>query len=400
MHGFRAVKKTEGIHRLAQTWRVLPSLRHSLKVVQGLLLVFVAILAACSIWRITSSRRTLYPDATITGPFAYADSDPSANQNGKSQVLGLKKDSSAIEFRWCLHEGFSDPYVGMHFPARDKDAVFDLRDFDRLVLDVSSDAEEDLQVVLRFFQAGVTDRARPETYRPWVSGEELIPGRQVLRMPLSKFATPSWWYTLHRTRETDCGPIDLRKMLDFEVETGEKSAMNLNRTWRIYGAYLERDVRQWWLILTVLVPLLALLTWHLPKIWRKQVPMLAIPYEKLDLGSYHSEELARVVANISSGFSEKGLSLGVVADRSKVPQAKIAELIQAHFGMTFKEYLNTIRLDEAKRLLIETDRYVSDIAYAVGYNSVPHFNRIFKTRFGASPNEFRKGGSSEGSSPD
>jgi len=39
---------------------------------------------------------------------------------------------------------------------------------------------------------------------------------------------------------------------------------------------------------------------------------------------------------------------------------------------------------------VETDRYVSDIAYAVGYNSVPHFNRIFKSRFGNSPNEFRK----------
>ena len=384
------MKKTEGIHRLAQTWRAIPALyREFPNLIRSVLFALVVILALGSIWRIASSHRVLFPVAAQAEATAYSDGSPYEN-NGKSVVLGLKRDSGAIEFRWCLHEGFSDPYAGISFPALDNNAVIDIRDFDRIVFDVASDADEDFRVVLRFHQAGITHRANPATYRNWVAEGELSRGRQTLRLPFSKFSTPPWWYTLYKTRETDCGPIDLQKMLDFQLETGEKSANDIDRTWRVYNVYLERDDLRWWLTLTVLVPLLALLVWRLPTLFRKPGPVVAIAYQKLELGSYQSEGLARVVASISLGFSEKGLSLAIVADRSNVSQAKITELIQAHFGMTFKEYLNTIRLDEAMRLLRETDRYVSDIAYAVGYNSVPHFNRIFKTRFGHSPNEFRK----------
>ena len=58
--------------------------------------------------------------------------------------------------------------------------------------------------------------------------------------------------------------------------------------------------------------------------------------------------------------------------------------------MTFKQYLNKIRLSEAKRLLKETDRQIADIAYHVGYKNVTHFHRIFKQNEKISPNEYRK----------
>jgi AraC-like DNA-binding protein len=59
------------------------------------------------------------------------------------------------------------------------------------------------------------------------------------------------------------------------------------------------------------------------------------------------------------------------------------------FKMSFKQYLTSIRIHEAKRLLLETDRLVIDIALEVGFNSISHFNRVFKTSTQVSPVEFR-----------
>jgi len=59
-------------------------------------------------------------------------------------------------------------------------------------------------------------------------------------------------------------------------------------------------------------------------------------------------------------------------------------------GLPFKQYLNRLRLEEAKRLLTQTDLQVSDIAYKVGYGNISHFNRVFKDHLGISPNDFRK----------
>jgi YesN/AraC family two-component response regulator len=60
-------------------------------------------------------------------------------------------------------------------------------------------------------------------------------------------------------------------------------------------------------------------------------------------------------------------------------------------GTTFVEYINIIRIKEAKILLKETDSKIIEIAYKVGFNNVTYFNLIFKKITGQTPFEFRKG---------
>ncbi len=78
--------------------------------------------------------------------------------------------------------------------------------------------------------------------------------------------------------------------------------------------------------------------------------------------------------------------------------AKIAAMSRYHFGRVFKEitavspihFLSAIRMQEAKRLLLETDLSVTTICYEVGYNSQGTFTRLFTQSVGVSPNTFRK----------
>ncbi len=47
-------------------------------------------------------------------------------------------------------------------------------------------------------------------------------------------------------------------------------------------------------------------------------------------------------------------------------------------------------MEEAKRLLKETNQQISSIAFMVGYNNVQHFNRVFKEYTGIPPTLFRE----------
>ena len=58
-------------------------------------------------------------------------------------------------------------------------------------------------------------------------------------------------------------------------------------------------------------------------------------------------------------------------------------------GLTFVEYLSRVRIEKAKVLLHNNNLRVSEIAYEVGFQTIAHFNRIFRKLVGHSPTEFR-----------
>lgn len=58
---------------------------------------------------------------------------------------------------------------------------------------------------------------------------------------------------------------------------------------------------------------------------------------------------------------------------------------------TFTQFINETRIGKAKRLLIETDKSIAEIAYESGYNSLSNFNKQFNALEKFSPKAFRKG---------
>jgi AraC-like DNA-binding protein/ligand-binding sensor protein len=58
-------------------------------------------------------------------------------------------------------------------------------------------------------------------------------------------------------------------------------------------------------------------------------------------------------------------------------------------GITFVAYLNHIRIERAKILLHNSSLTVTEIAYGAGFQSLTHFNRIFRKLVGSSPTEYR-----------
>ncbi len=59
-------------------------------------------------------------------------------------------------------------------------------------------------------------------------------------------------------------------------------------------------------------------------------------------------------------------------------------------GKTYKEYLNELKLDYAKKLVLSGNLSISEICFASGFNSLPNFLKNFKAHFGTSPGNMRK----------
>ena len=66
---------------------------------------------------------------------------------------------------------------------------------------------------------------------------------------------------------------------------------------------------------------------------------------------------------------------------------------RAATGLTFTDYLARVRIEKAKMLLLDRNRRVSEVAYDVGFQSLTHFNRIFRKLAGKSPTSYRQSAS-------
>ena len=82
--------------------------------------------------------------------------------------------------------------------------------------------------------------------------------------------------------------------------------------------------------------------------------------------------------------------LSQLAEKFCVSKEHLCRIFKSDTGMTISEYTSKVRIKHACDMLRTTDKKVTDIAFAVGYESLGYFNRVFKKEMGLSPSDFRK----------
>ena len=83
------------------------------------------------------------------------------------------------------------------------------------------------------------------------------------------------------------------------------------------------------------------------------------------------------------------LSLGQVAAAVHTSIFYFCKLFHKVTGTTFTEFVSRTRIERAKNLLLNPNLRISEIAYEVGFQSLTHFNRVFRKIVGESPTDYR-----------
>ncbi len=83
------------------------------------------------------------------------------------------------------------------------------------------------------------------------------------------------------------------------------------------------------------------------------------------------------------------LSLGQVARAVNTSTFYFCKMFKKYTGINFTDYLSRVRIEKSKNLLLNPNLRVSEIAFEVGFQSLTHFNRVFKKVLGQSPTEYR-----------
>lgn len=84
------------------------------------------------------------------------------------------------------------------------------------------------------------------------------------------------------------------------------------------------------------------------------------------------------------------ISLGDVAKAVNTSTFYFCKMFKKATGLNFTDYLSRIRIEKAKNLLLNPNLRISEIAYEVGFQSLTHFNRVFRKLVGQSPTDYRR----------
>jgi AraC-like DNA-binding protein len=345
----------------------------------GILLTAAVFRSTVALWPRSGLRFETFTDAR-SGGHSTASVDTSAGDIH----LAVRLDSGAI---WPMSGVIL--FLAPHGKGLDLSAPGDLR------LEIGTSNLESLQMCLVEEIQGFTRDDRWQTARYDCQDLDLVPGTSRYDLPLDRFLTPPWWYSTAGVRSSQLGPETRRGVVRVIIQSGDGTPFHDLREVRIVR--LETRSSRWVVAGTILG--LSLLFAGFQVLWDRrrlrstgtaQKGFGPVVFQPVEAISYGDREREAIIQCIAVDFPDADLSLEKVSRTTGVPLDRVTSHVKAASGLLFKAYLNRVRGEAARKLLLETDLPVSEVANRVGYGNVPHFNRIFRELFGTTPSALRE----------
>lgn len=103
---------------------------------------------------------------------------------------------------------------------------------------------------------------------------------------------------------------------------------------------------------------------------------------------YQSQAVDRAIAYIRANYN-RDINLTLISEHVNMNPAYFSVMFKKKTGLGVVEYITDIRMEVAKKLLLETEMKTYQIAEATGYNDPAYFSNTFKRHNGATPQEYR-----------
>jgi AraC-like DNA-binding protein len=328
--------------------------------------------------------------------------DDHADSSGNSMCSLSKATDSIIIFNYTLRKADNllgkDPYAGFIIDVPRNDTFFDISLYKYINIEIVTQQATSFNIHLKTFIEGYTVYDSYRTYHTETYQVPVHIGSKRYSIPLEYFQIPEWWYKEVGTKAASLPrKADYTKFFGINFHSGPGMTLDVPDQFTItkisFSTKLPEERKKSVLLWTsgfIVYNVLAFLILFIILKRFKKSNGSKIPYQPIDIQSHSVEEAERLTNYIGTHFQEPELTVEKVGRETGISPARIPLILQQKHKMAFKPYLNEVRITEAKRLLKETDRTITEIAFAVGYNNIPHFNRVFREDVGVAPTAFRE----------
>lgn len=314
---------------------------------------------------------------------------------GNSSVTLIQWKPERTMYNYVLGKNIEYPYIGIMLGIEDS-SFFDFSQYD--YCNITIRAEKGTVFPMYFF-THIKDYSSWDNIYSFHHLQYLLSVDaewNTLKVPFNEYDTPNWWLSKNKFKNKNFELPDFSKVaviniancniLDKTVEDSvEIKEISFHVSYTYFGVYS---------VLFLCLYFASLFTYlHFVK-RRKNAETgstdTVFVYKKLDIQNNADKEEDTVFNTIISNFSNPELAVTDIQNSTGISERKIAAIIRNKTNLNFKQFLNKLRISEGKRLLLETDLQISEIAFRIGYNNISHFNRVFKSLEAISPGDFRK----------
>ena len=210
---------------------------------------------------------------------------------------------------------------------------------------------------------------------------------QKFKIPLQEFKYDEAWMKYGNIKEKDLGAIDFTHLKSIVFESGERSEPKRPESFSFHSIKFTKTLYWPYFIIIGLLIFVLIYWWVIDKEKKKPVTV-SIKYSAVN--EVEKGKFFTVFQYITKNYTDPLISVTKVCKDLDISEEKLNTELKKESTLTFKYFLNQLRIQEAKRLLRETNSRISDIGKNVGYENITHFNRVFKKEIGSTPSEYRK----------
>lgn len=306
------------------------------------------------------------------------------HKGGSSEVQNYFFSSDGVlSFSCYLDKDIAEPLAGIELRSKNLERGIDLTGYSNLKLTLDPRRSSDCKVTLYF---GVPEQGCDSLSRICQQSDLYVDsGKKTYTIDLNSMITPSHCIKKSNIRRDELAQSK-KQFLGLSITTHPILRHGYSYNYSIESISFEKSaILSNILLLGAGIYSIAVLI----AVAVRKKRAIYISCKELEVID-HSKELRELVSFISNNYNKKELSQPMISKETGLSAMQIRELINSNYGKSFKQYITELRMNEAKRLITETEHQINLIAKTVGYSHTTSFNHVFKEFCGTTPVEFRK----------
>jgi AraC-like DNA-binding protein len=332
---------------------------------------------------------TRKPDVNLIHDATFTISEFTDNSNNGNSIAQIQKThQGGLMVNFLLKEGYAYPYAGIEIHRSDY-SLFSLENY-KFKIRINTNDDVRLSVRINQFLEGYTQPDEYLSYLILVKSFGLKKGENEISINTSDInEVPNWWFAENPDKINNNAGNSPERTRSIWLFSENTTPLHKHFKLDIQEFKLEYNMAPFLYrclyILLIYYILFLLFIWKIQK-----VKYIFLPIEMSEIKNKVPQTQESILEFIGKNYYNPELKLSDVASHIGISEDMASDILKKYCDKSFRQYLNQVRMEDAKRLLRESDLQISEIAFKVGYNNIQHFNRVFKEYTNLTPKAFRE----------